>query len=173
MDDEKEIYFDDEREDVLFYIKENPDIYNLGIALMFATGIRIGELVTLKWEDFDDLTFKVRRTETRYKDSVTGEYHHEVKEYPKTPAGIRTVIIPEKYRWVIRKLRQINPFRDYIFSYANGKRMQTQAIRKRVYSLCDKLGINRKSPHKIRKTYGTILLDNHIDEKISKINSVP
>lgn len=32
---------------------------------MFVSGVRVGELVALKHSDFDDNSFKVRRTETR------------------------------------------------------------------------------------------------------------
>lgn len=43
--------------------------------------------------------------------------------------------------------------------------MTTNTIRKRLYYVCDKLGLKHKSPHKIRKTYGSILLDNNLDNK--------
>lgn len=36
----------------------------------------------------------------------------------------------------------------------------------RLRRICDKLHIYRKSPHKIRKTYGSILLDNRIDSRL-------
>ena len=44
--------------------------------------------------------------------------------------------------------------------------MHTQTIRLRQKRICDKIKIYRKSPNKIRKTYGSILLDNHIDERL-------
>ena len=50
------------------YITSMPDILNLGIILMFCTGIRVGELVALKWSDFDGNSIKIRRTEISYKD---------------------------------------------------------------------------------------------------------
>ena len=37
---------------VMEYLKANPDMINLGILLMFVTGARVGEIVTLKHEDF-------------------------------------------------------------------------------------------------------------------------
>ena len=136
---------------------------NLGILLMFLTGIRIGELVALKHSDFSGNVFNVRRTETRY--VKNGGYVYEVKEFPKSEAGVRTVIIPRDYEWVSRKIQVTNPFSEYIF-VKNNKRITTQAVRMRLRRICDKLGIYRKSPHKIRKTYGSILLDNHIDNRL-------
>lgn len=48
------------------YLAENADIVNLGIMLMLVTGIRVGELAALKWDDYDGNGLKIRRTETRY-----------------------------------------------------------------------------------------------------------
>ena len=48
----------------------------------------------------------------------------------------------------------------------DGERILTQAMRMRFKRICKKLGIFHKSPHKIRKTYGSILLDNQIDNKL-------
>lgn len=76
------------------YIRNNPDVKNLGIALMFVTGIRVGELVTLKYEDFEGTMFYVKRTETRYR-KTSNSYEYGVDEFPKTPAGYRPVFIPQ------------------------------------------------------------------------------
>ena len=65
----------------------------------------------------------------------------------------------------MKKIRMLNPFSDYIF-VKNGERIHTHSIRMRLRRVCDKVGIYRKSPHKIRKTYGSILLDNNIDQRI-------
>lgn len=41
--------------------------------------------------------------------------------------------------------------------------MKALTIRKRLYRICDEVGIKRRSPNKMRKTYASILLDNKID----------
>ena len=146
------------------YLEDNPDLRNLGILLMFVTGTRIGEIVTLKREDFVQNTFKIRRTETRYCD-MDGKYICEVKEYPKSQAGVRTVIVPDDYTWIVERLLALNYDQEYIFM-EEGKRLTTQAIRMRLKRVCRKTAIYHKSPHKIRKTYGSILLDNHIDNRL-------
>lgn len=48
----------------------------------------------------------------------------------------------------------------------NGGRISTQTVRARLWRICKKFGIYNKSPHKTRKTYGSILLDNHIDNRL-------
>lgn len=72
---------------------------NIGILLVLAAGIRVGELVTLKHDAFEDNTIKVRRTETRFL-GKDGKYVYSVKEFPKSGAGVRTVVIPKDYVWL-------------------------------------------------------------------------
>ena len=164
-EDYEEVFSEDEMPIMIDYLKENLDTKNIGILLMFATGIRVGELVALKHEVFDGNTFKIRRTETRYM-GEDGKYVYDIKEFPKSEAGVRTVIIPDDYIWLCSKIKMLNPFGEYIFTDTNGKRMTTNCIRRRQEKNCKKLGIYRKSPHKIRKTYGTILLDHNIDNRL-------
>lgn len=165
IDDSKEIFYDDEVEKIMAYIIDNPDLKNIGIALMFVTGIRIGELIVLKHSDFHGTTFDIKREQTRHK-KPGGGYEYEVDDFPKTPAGYRTVIVPEKQSWIINKLLSFNPDSDYIFLDTQGRIMSTDMVRKRLYLVCKKVGIPKKSPHKIRKTYGSILLDNGLDAKL-------
>lgn len=162
-EDYEEVFDEEEMPKMLEYLIANLDMANIAIVLMFVTGARIGEVVTLKHSDFNGNTFKIRRTETRYKKD--GKYVCEVKDFPKTHAGVRTAIIPAEYAWIARKIQLLNPFEEYIF-VKNGKRVTTHSIRMRLRRVCDKVGIYRKSPHKIRKTYGSILLDNHIDNQL-------
>lgn len=163
-EDNQEVFSDKEFDMVFRYLTNNLDTKNIGILLMFISGVRVGELVVLKHSDFDENSFKVRRTETRIpKDN--GGYDYLVKEFPKSAAGIRTVVVPETYSWLLNKIKLCNPFGEYIFCDTKGNRMTTNCIRRRVEKMCRTLNIVHKSPHKIRKTYGSILLDNNIDKR--------
>lgn len=163
-EDYEEVFDEDETARIVAHLEENLDTLNLGILLMFVSGARIGEVVALKHSDFGSNSFNIRRTETRFINKE-GEYVCEVKEYPKTAAGVRTVALPDSYQWIVGAIRRQNPFGEFIFM--NGeKRISTQSMRMRLKRLCRKLHIYHKSPHKIRKTYGTILMDNHIDKRL-------
>lgn len=164
-EDYEEVFSNEEMPVMIDYLKNNLDAKNIGILLMFATGIRVGELVALKHDVFDGNTFKVRRTETRFL-GENGRYVYDVKEFPKSEAGVRTVIIPKDYEWLCTRIKMLNPFGEYIFTDKNGKRLTTNCIRRRQERNCAKLGIYKKSPHKIRKTYGSILLDHNIDNRM-------
>ena len=162
-EDYEEVFDETEMSIIINYLVNNLDSQNIGILLMFVTGIRVGELVALKHEVFEENYFKIRRTETNYK--INGETVYEIKEFPKSEAGVRDVVIPQNYMWLYSKIKLLNPFGEYVFVNSRGERMTTNCFRARLRRICEKLGIYKKSPHKIRKTYGTILLDNNVDER--------
>lgn len=164
-EDSKEVFNDAEMRRVIEYLKENQDMVNLGILLMFVTGLRVGELSTLKWEDWDSNTgiVRIRRTEVRHYENHKGIF--EVKDFPKTEAGIRNVVIPQGCAWIIQKLRNMSVFCEYIF-FTDGHRINTYSFRNRLRTVCKNTGCVQKSPHKIRKTYCTILLDHSVDNQM-------
>lgn len=166
-EDRDEVFDEEELACAMDYLKENCDIRNAGILLIFVSGLRIGELVALSKEDIDPEmnVVRVRKTETRYKEN--GKTVYEVLDYPKTAAGVRDIVIPSGYSWLLRILYNSVNAGEFIFS-ENGKRLTTLQLRKREYRICKTLGIKKKSPHKIRATYDTILLDASVDKRMVK-----
>lgn len=163
-----EVVFDEnETALMLNYLKEHCDIKNAGILLMFVTGIRIGELAALKHEDLNPETgtIKIRRTETRYMEN--GSTIYDIKDYPKTQAGVREIVVPTSYQWLVRDLYANSPEGDFVFK-ENDKRLTTYHLRKREYYVCNQTGVYKKSPHKIRATYDSILLDANVDRRMVK-----
>lgn len=163
-EDYEEVFSEEETDKMMAYLQSNLDVKNLGILLIFVTGLRVGELVALKHEDFNGNIIQIRRTEVRYADGH-GKHEYCVKEFPKTEAGVRSAIIPADFTWLADRLKLLNPFGEYVFT-DNGKRLTTNTIRRRLTRLCQKLNIYAKSPHKIRKTYGSILIDNNLDARL-------
>lgn len=158
-----QIYTSKEKSLMETYLEEHMDIINLGLLLMFKTGLRVGELSTIKRCEVENYTVPINRTETRYKDEE-GNTRYEVKDFPKTEAGMRRAIIPVKYEWIIDKILELNPDDEYLFS-KNGNRIKTYSFRRRIRYICEsKICINPKSPHKVRKTYATILIDGKVKE---------
>ena len=164
-EDCEEVYSEEETDALIDYLSKHQDHINLCILLMFVSGIRVGEAVSLKPEDLGDTYVNIRRTVTHYK-STDGRWVTEVSDKPKTMAGWRTVVIPQKYVWVIEASRKQNAFGKYVFESKKDVPMSVGTIRKRLTAICRRMGIPYRSPHKIRKTYGSILLDNGIDRSI-------
>lgn len=162
--DDEQVFTTDELPKVLDYLKENPDIVNLGIFLLFKTGLRIGELAALKKTDITQNVIHISKTEIHYNDGA-GNVIYEVRDSPKTEAGIRDVVVPDSGLRILNRIRLLNPFGEYLFE-RRGKRIRTYVFRERLRNICRKLDITMKSPHKIRKTYGSILIDNNVQESL-------
>lgn len=162
--DDENIFYDYEIDMIMAYINKNPDLVNLGIKLDFYTGLRVGELSALKHSDFENGRLHIERTEVRYEDE-TGKSIFEVSDHAKTDAGNRTLILSKAAIEVLKEIRLKNPFGEYMFM-KDGKRMLSQVYARRILQICDKLGIKRRSMHKIRKTFATKMINAGVDERI-------
>ena len=135
------------------YLINNLDLINLSILLMLKTGLRVGELVALTPDDIGRHDITVNKTEQR----VRTDY--QVVERTKTEAGTRTVIVADQDLWILRELKLRRTFSKRIFDFT------TNAVRHRLENVCDKLGIEKVSPHKLRKTYASRLFSAKVDEQ--------
>lgn len=171
FEDNKEVFSEEEFCRYVNMLSQNQDIWNLALLLILVTGLRGGEVVALKREDIiqkdDVFTIFVNRTETRYK--VDGKYVYDIKEAPKTEAGIRYVVVPKQFNWLCKTLLIRSKQGNYVFlNPQKGNRLTTNSLRRRQERNCIKLKMCQKSPHKGRKTYCTILLDSNIDQNMIK-----
>lgn len=168
-EDYEEVYYIEEQRKIMKYLMENLDQTNCGLLLLFVTGIRVGELATLKPENIDDSyeCIDIRHTETKWYDEKRTR-HVGVKDFPKSEAGWRTVVVPTEWKWLLCRLKEMNPQGEWVFDRVSGKnkgqRINVQAFERRLRKINKQLGLYQRSPHKIRKTYGSILLDEGVDQ---------
>lgn len=163
--DEDNVYTDSEARRVTEYIAEHETLIGLGIALAFETGMRVGEIAALKWEDIRKDHIYVHRTEERYKD-WDGGYVFEVRDFPKSEAGCRQIVLTENAKKIIQTINtKYQDGSEWVFS-KNGKRIKEKSFSVRIIGICNSIGINGRSMHKVRKTVGTKMLTNNVDEKI-------
>ncbi len=166
-DDRNEAFNEVETQRLLDFLSSSDNIVDLGIALDLLCGARRGELCALKPEDvfWNQRFIHIQRTEVTYKDAETGERVCTVQDFPKTEAGDRLVFIPPSAIALLDKIIDMNPDGEYLFE-KEGKRIRSSCFNRRLQVVCDKLGIPRRSMHKLRKTYITKLLDDGVNEKI-------
>lgn len=167
VDKESEVFNENEITIVKSYLQKRGTIRDLGVLLAFETGLRVGELSALKKEDIikSRKCIHIQRTEITYKDPETNERICEVRDFPKTEAGDRYLIIPDSAIAILDDILTQSASGEYLFS-EHGKRIRSNAFNRRLTRVCDDLHIKHRSMHKIRKTYGTTLLDADVDESI-------
>lgn len=158
------IFKQKEIDKILEHISESKSLNDIAILFAIYTGMRVGEIVALKWEDIREDFIFVNRTQIRYNDD-NGKRVHEIRDFPKTEAGVRDVPIVPELKKIIRRLREINPFTEYLFE-KNGQCIHLHSVCTRLYNLCDRFNFPHKGMHAIRKYFITKLINANVDKNV-------
>lgn len=162
---ELETFSDDEAEKLIQFLWAEQDLRGLGLILMFQTGMRVGELAAVRWNMVADGEIRITATEETFVDPHTGKKVCDVVDHAKTDVGERTIILPESSGKVIKAIRALNPFGEFMFMDKLG-RIRAKRFNTWLHRACKKIGIPERSTHKIRKTYASVLLSSGVDEKL-------
>ena len=170
--DELEVFTPDEEAAIIRYIDSRPPVLTgQGIKLLFLTGLRIGEIATLTRDDIHGQYIRINKTETSYKERDSAgkvlRIVYEVRPFPKTEAGIRTVIIPPSALAITDTVLNLSYENTdgYLFYGAKG-RMHGAVFSQRLRNICKELGLPPRSAHKIRKTYATKLINSGLEKSL-------
>lgn len=152
----------------------------LAILLNFNLGLRVGELVALKWSDIDSKNYiHVQRMEVAdYRLDKEGNVTRcgvKVVEHTKSYAGDRKIYLNANARNILSIIKKRSfsyglYYDNFIFVNSKSARLTTGSINSFLYRLCDEINIKRKSSHKIRKTYISSLFDSGLN--INKIREI-
>lgn len=140
------------------------------------TGMRLGELLALRWEfvDLDEEIIYVCESIKRVKvfDKEGNGTNQLITKAPKSKSGIRTIPIP---LFLVEMLKNIKPktgdLTDYVFLTKNGNPHTARNVQKYHSRICSKAKINPVktsngieykgvSFHALRHTYATRMLEN-------------
>lgn len=129
--------------------EETQDTSFLAVKVNFLLGLRVGELVALKWTDLcDENHLHIVREEIR--DQTDNSY--TVVEHTKTNRD-RFVIVVPKANAIFRKIENTG---EYIFM-RDGERITSIRIATVLRKFARYYGMRTKSSHKLRKTYASNL----------------
>ena len=131
----------------------------LAVLFQFVTGLRIGEVCVVRYEDIEGDVLNVCRMIRR--DSK------EIVNHTKGGSSNRKVVLVSEAKQIIEKCRErqqeLGVEDDgYLFSI-NGEPCSYYAISDLYRKYCDKLGIVKKSSHKARKSFISTLLDGNVN----------
>lgn len=136
------------------------------ILLSFQLGLRVSELIALKWTDIKKNTIHIQRQEICYtlEDENGKQTIHEVVDYTKTEESDRILPLSPDALKILEDVKKWNKEHKiksvYIFADKNGVNFNRQRINTRLYKYCEKINISKKSSHKIRRSVISALLDN-------------
>lgn len=157
------------------------------------TGIRVGELVALKWKDVDFVNHTISITKTYYNPTNNTLKYQLVT--PKTRKSRRKIIVDEdvinalkdhkkSQDQVIERLGEAYYNKDFIFAKTerhHGYPIVVKNVQNRMGRLLAKAGLNQKlTPHSLRHTHTSLLAEagvsleqimdrlGHTDDQITK-----
>ena len=170
----KRRYYDDEQCKILLEnltsLGEDQIKYKVAIILTIFTGVRLGELMGLEWEDIDFRTGIVSINRSSQYLADKGIF----TKTPKTESSIREVAIPD---FVVSLLEEYKLWYDgqkdlcgefweesnRLFIQDNGKPMHPDTVSKWFVKFVQKIGLPYLNFHGIRHTNATLLISQNVD----------
>lgn len=153
---------------ILDYCDQNPSPQNLGIALCLKTGMRIGEICALRWEDvdFERKVLTVNRTVERvYNIGENGKRKTEVVfSTPKTSSSARVIPLEKKLCVLMKKYAAVAN-KDYYIITNSSSLSEPRTYRAHYKRLLDKLGLKGRKFHGLRHTFASIMIESGADLK--------
>ena len=159
---ELEIMSKDNQKKLFEYLKENFSFKNLGIVICLCTGLRIGELCALRWQDFDmdENVLMVRHTVQRiYVVDEEVRYTKIVVNEPKTKESNRDIPLSSELLKIIKPLMKVVNQDFYVLSN-DVNPIEPRTYRNYYKRLIKKLNIPYLKFHGLRHSFATRCIES-------------
>ncbi len=147
----------EEQHRFISYLQEQPDECKSGILLALMTGLRIGELCALRWENIylENRTIRVCSTMQRLRDS-NGEGKSKTRVVvgdPKSETSDRIIPMSESAAGLCAKMLPENP--AFYFLTNSERYMEPRALQYRLHKYTEDCGLEGVHFHTLRHTFAT------------------
>lgn len=149
-----------EQQRLEMYLLNDMDIFKFGVLLTLYSGLRIGELCALKWEDIDEGKITVNKTMLRVRD---GENKTKIIiSEPKTYSSNRVIPLPDFILPFIKKFRKED---GYVIRRKNGKYVEPRLMQIRFKKIISEAGIPDINFHALRHSFATRCVEANFEIK--------
>ena len=156
-----------EEQRMLDYLSTHRDHYNLGLQICLFTGMRIGEVCALRWEDVDvkSGTIRVRRTVHRVYVIDNGPKHSELTiDYPKTAGSYRDIPVTRDLAVILSEYSRSAAGSHFVISGLSHP-TEPQTMRNHFKKVASDLGLSMRRFHGLRHTFATRCVESKCDYK--------
>jgi integrase len=152
---------------IMTYVQENFTFRNLGVYICLSTGIRIGEVCALTWENIDTDTgiISVRQTLQRIYIMENDSRHTELLlDTPKTKNSIRDIPMTKDLQKMLKHIKKVVNNNFFVLTN-DAKPTEPRTYRNYYKKLMEDLNIPELKFHGLRHSFATRCIESNCDYK--------
>ncbi len=134
------------------------------LRFMLETGLRVGEALSIDWEDIDldKNTIRIHKTVER----LANRKQMHVREGAKTHTSNRVIPLSRRAVALLRTMAQDRPTIPCVFRGNDGERLTYEAVRYQILQICKEANVPYRGIHVFRHTFATNMFYGKTDIKV-------